>query len=343
MSSDYRASYWLHWQSASGAEICEIEADPERFNFLSFLATAQALKVEFLPIAWDASGAIGAGGTSMIHQTLVNLDTSFAFKTYRKRDKTEEQIFRTLIAEITILSQPFIQEHANIVQLQGICWDISPDNDKPWPVLVFEKSHLGDLYHFATNEGRNMTFEERLTLCADIGRAVIDVHSNHIVHGNLKPENVLVFQDNARRYSARVIDFGYSTKYADEDQPLILPISEPWNAPENNGRVHQWTPRRAVKADLFCFGVLCVWLMFEPRLCGTAALSQSVEGSTATLRWMKGKLLIYAQQLSKSETALGTNMMTTISEFFGSSLSQDPEKREINCIERFLFKLDPQW
>lgn len=178
MSSDYRSSYWLHWQSASGAEVSEIEADPERFNFLAFLATAQALEIEFLPMAWDASGAIGAGGTSRIHQTLANLDTSFAFKTYRTHNKTEEQIFQTLIAEITILSQPFIREHANIAQLHGICWDISPDNDKPWPVLVFEKSHLGDLYRFITSEGRNMTLEERLFLCADIGRAIIDMHSN---------------------------------------------------------------------------------------------------------------------------------------------------------------------
>ncbi|EJP61144.1 uncharacterized protein BBA_09919 [Beauveria bassiana ARSEF 2860] len=177
MSSDFRDSYWLHWQSASGAEISKIEADPDRFNFLSFLATAQALEIEFLPIAWDASGAIGTGGTASIHQTPVNLDTSFAFKTYRKQHKTEEQIFRTLIAEITILCQPFIREHANIAQLHGICWDISLDNDKPWPVLVFEKSHLGDSYHFVRHGGQDMTPEERLSLCVDIGRAIIDMHS----------------------------------------------------------------------------------------------------------------------------------------------------------------------
>lgn len=164
-----------------------------------------------------------------------------------------------------------------------------------------------------------------------------------IVHGDLKPENVLVFKDDSRRYSARAIDFGYSTKYADEDQQLNLPISEPWNAPENNSRILSWTARQAVKADLFCFGVLCVWLLFEPLLCGTAALSGGVEGSTNTLRWMKGQLLIYAQQLLSSETALGTDMKTATSEFFYSSLSQDPESRDIHCIQRFLSKLDPQW
>lgn len=154
-------------------------ADSDKCNFLSFLATAQALQIEFLPIVWDsAREVIGTGGTSRIHQALVNLDTSLAFKNYHKRNKTEEQIFRTLINEITVLSQAFVREHANIAHLQGICWDISPNDDKPWPVLVFEKSHFGDLYHFVRHGGRAMTMEDRLGLCLDIGRAVIDMHSN---------------------------------------------------------------------------------------------------------------------------------------------------------------------
>lgn len=178
-SESSRSSYWFPWQSASGAEVRGTAAEPERFNFLSFLATAQALQIQFLPIVWETGrGLAGTGGTSIIQQSLLSLDTSFAFKTYHKRNQSEHQVFRTLIAEITILSQPFIQEHANIAQLQGICWDISPADDKPWPVLVFEKSHLGDLYHFVRHGGRDMTVDERLGLCVDIGRAIMDMHSN---------------------------------------------------------------------------------------------------------------------------------------------------------------------
>ncbi|XWX01596.1 hypothetical protein V2A60_009624 [Cordyceps javanica] len=343
MSTYYRETYDLHWKSTPGAEVSKSEADAEKFNFLSFLATAQALEIQFLPIAWDASGTIGGGGTSFVHQILVNANTSFAFKTCYKQNKTEAQIFRALITEIAILSQPFVRDHANIVQLHAISWDISREDDKPWPVLVFEKSHLGDLYHFARHGGRDMTLEERLSFCADIGKAIVDMHSNHIIHGDLKPENVLVFKDDSGRYSARVIDFGFSTRYADEDQLLTLPRSEPWNAPENNGHVDSWTPRRAVKADLYCFGVLCFWLLFEPLLCRTTASSQTEKGSTYALRSMRRDLLRHAQDLLKSETAFKVNMRTGISEFFTSSLSQDPEKRAIDCIQRFLSILDPEW
>lgn len=177
--TDWVASYGLHYASASGAEVQVSVAEPDKFNFLSFLAVAQALKIEFLPIAWDsARETIGGGGTSQIRQSLVNLDTSFAFKTYRKRIKSHQRAFQTLINEITILSQPFVRNHPDIAQLQGICWDISPDDDIPWPVLVFEKSHLGDLYHFAIHGGRDMTADERFGICLDVGRAIADMHAN---------------------------------------------------------------------------------------------------------------------------------------------------------------------
>lgn len=171
--------YWSHWRSASGAEVHGKETEPDRFSFLSFLATAQALQVDFLPLVWDAErGVVGTGGSSRIHQSLVDLDTSLAFKTYHKQTRTEEQIFRTVINEITVLNQPSVREHTNIARLQGICWDISPRDDKPWPVLVFEKSHFGDMDHFARHGGRNMKPEERLSLCLDVGRAIMDMHAN---------------------------------------------------------------------------------------------------------------------------------------------------------------------
>jgi hypothetical protein len=186
MFSSERLLDWDYWRSASGAEVRWAHAEPGRFNFLSFLATAQALRIGFLHITWDAArGEVGIGGTSRIHQALLDLDNSFAFKTYHKRGHSEEQVFRTLITEITVLSQPVVRMHPNMAQLQGICWDISPNDDKPWPVLVFEKSHLGDLYHFAGHGGKDMTIHERLELCIDIGRAIADMHSHSKPNSNL--------------------------------------------------------------------------------------------------------------------------------------------------------------
>lgn len=67
------------------------------------------------------------------------------------------------------------------VRLEGICWDISQDN-VIWPVLIFQMSHLVDLYSFARLEKlKTPSMKDRFDLCVDIGIAIRDMHCN----GNL--------------------------------------------------------------------------------------------------------------------------------------------------------------
>ena len=106
---------------------------------------------------------------------------SLAFKRLKDDEKlemTEAEIFQILGNEIAVLGHPLIQEHPNIVKLQGICFDISSDG-KVWPVLVFEKSPFEDLYSFATRPiGKDLDVSHRLKLCVDIGEAMMEMHSN---------------------------------------------------------------------------------------------------------------------------------------------------------------------
>ncbi|KAI1123368.1 kinase-like domain-containing protein [Nemania abortiva] len=326
---------------------------PRRFNLLSFLAAAQALDITLLPITWEAARRdVGVGGTSRINQSLANLHTSFAFKRIHdasKRQKTEREIFHNLTNEIRILSHKIVREHQSIAQLQGICWDISPKDGKPWPVLVFEKSQFGDLYRFASLPvGREMSMSDSIGLCVDIGRAVVNMHASNIIHGDIKPENVLIFKELGR-YSAKVTDFGYSAQYTNDDCWLRLPRSWPWNAPEHDRPARDWRPWQAVKADIFSFGMLCFWLLFEPSLSKGTAPPQGLHSATAerpslakdTLCEIKGKLQLHAQQFIKAEVALDGNRREALGEFFDATLNSDPQKRETN-LENLLRKLDPE-
>ena len=75
------------------------------------------------------------------------------------------------------MSQPPIQRHPNIVNLEGICWEIKRRTEKAVPVLVFEKA-TWDLQQFMNvSEGMNMTIDERLKICADIGSAIMALHA----------------------------------------------------------------------------------------------------------------------------------------------------------------------
>jgi uncharacterized membrane protein len=86
--------------------------------------------------------------------------------------------FRALISEVAVLSQPSIRNHPDIIHLESTCWDISPENEKVWPVPVFEKTQYGDLDNFLRSEiGRMINFEDRLDLCADVAAAVLTMHS----------------------------------------------------------------------------------------------------------------------------------------------------------------------
>ncbi len=119
------------------------------YDFISLLGLAQRLHVDFLPLTWQAPlGPIGKGGQAGINEALANIQTSFAFKLYKR---PQEHPFKEVAQEIVALSHPAVREHHFTVTLEGICWDI-PEDDHVWPVLVFEKSHLGDLHIFAKRE-----------------------------------------------------------------------------------------------------------------------------------------------------------------------------------------------
>ena len=154
-------------------------------DFIRCLGIAQHFNVDFLPITWQPTlKVVGAGATARVHQSTLNVETDFAFKrciSSRKcfSEDEERKLFRALLREIQTLSLHSIREHPNIINLAGLCWDVIPESGRVWPVLVFEKSKHGNLRAFMQNGlGRQLNFECRLRLCADIAKAIICLHEN---------------------------------------------------------------------------------------------------------------------------------------------------------------------
>jgi serine/threonine protein kinase len=102
-----------------------------------------------------------------------------------------------------------------------------------------------------------------------------------IIHGDIKPQNVLVFENNDGGYFPRVADFGFSTHFHTEDDLVYVPESVPWTAPERTHRA--FTPASARKMDIYSFGMLCMWVLFgcspdlEPPLSLTLLPGQFVD------------------------------------------------------------------
>jgi hypothetical protein len=150
--------------------------DDIQSDLISFLSIVQKCNVDYLPIMWQpALSTLGVGGSGTINQSTIITDMPLAFKRFHNKDS--EMDFQPLISEVLILSQPPVRSHRNIVDLEGICWEIKPRTEKAVPVLVFKKA-AWDLQQFLNvSEGMNMGINDRLKICADIGRAIMALHA----------------------------------------------------------------------------------------------------------------------------------------------------------------------
>ena len=168
------------------------------------------------------------------------------------------------------------------------------------------------------------------------------------MHGDIKPQNVLVFKENKGRYRARVTDFGYATQFADERSLVRLPISLPWNAPEHNRLNREWIPSQARKADMFSFGLTCFWLVFEPFLSGSLESNLTIgfasapeETSLMTISRNKKELQRVMQGLIAAHTELEGHKAAALKTYFDMSLNGNPEKRNFG-LRRLLNNLTSQ-
>ena len=143
----------------------------------AFLSIVQECDVDYLPITWQpALNTLGVGGSGTISQSTFIAEKPLAFKRFHDSEDSDDG-FLPMMSEVLILSQPPIRNNPNIVDLEGICWEIKPSTEKAVPVLVFEKASW-DLQQFMNvREGMDMSFEDRLKICAEVGDGIMALHA----------------------------------------------------------------------------------------------------------------------------------------------------------------------
>jgi serine/threonine protein kinase len=110
--------------------------------------------------------------------------------------------------EIHALSRRDISAHSNIIQIESWGYDYpSFTSLNVYPMMMVEKA-IGPLKSFLKEEPKSA--DTKRHLCLNIAEGLRHVHGCDIIHGDLKPGNVLIVRsmDALVPFTAKLADFG---------------------------------------------------------------------------------------------------------------------------------------
>jgi len=152
-----------------------------------------------------------------------------------------------------------------------------------------------------------------------------------IVHGDIKPQNVLIFPDAKKTYVAKVTDFGYSTLDVarSEDRRICLPKSDPWYAPEVRFDKH-YSLLEAKETDIYSFGLLCLWMISyswtdDRKSPQTVPILEKIKNAKE-----EGRILEFANIVVNSLAELDEVENQGLVAFFQSTVAHDPSQRTLD-------------
>ena len=177
---------------------------------------------------------------------------------------------RSLINELLIRTHPPIRGHPNIVKFKGIAWDFEDDvATKPRPLLLEELAPQRSLEGFWEKyKFVRMTFQAKIELCLDIAEGLAILHACHIIHGDVKPDNILIFPRIGRQdsFMAKLTDFGHSTS-AHEERTKLPAFTQKWCAPEVLDDDHQLDFEGMIATDAYSFGLVVLSVIISESYC----------------------------------------------------------------------------
>ncbi|RYP36004.1 hypothetical protein DL767_003571 [Monosporascus sp. MG133] len=141
----------------------------------------------------------------------------------------------SFITELRIRFHPTLRTHPHIARLRGVGWGFEDEDATiPQPILLEEFAPQGALDSFWKNWNFvRMTFKSKLEFCRDLADGLHALHTCGVVHGDVKPANILVFPRPGSRdsFAVKLTDFGHSA--IESDSQGMLPAFTPqWCAPE---------------------------------------------------------------------------------------------------------------
>ncbi|ELT87514.1 hypothetical protein CAPTEDRAFT_98750 [Capitella teleta] len=163
-------------------------------------------------------GELGSGNFSQVKLGIHALTKEKVAIKILDKTKLDQKTQRLLSREISSMER---LHHPNVIRLYEVVETLAKLH------IIMEYANGGELFTKISNEGR-LPESEAKALFAQIVSAVNHMHENHIIHRDMKAENVLFVSQKV----IKVGDFGFST-FAKADQTLnTFCGSPPYAAPE---------------------------------------------------------------------------------------------------------------
>jgi serine/threonine protein kinase len=215
---------------------------------------------------------LGAGGMGKVYRaTHLNTGNTVAIKALPRSRQADPNSVEKFLQEAQILSS---LNHPNIVRFQGV-------GRFPGGGYFFVMDFIDGEDFQSRIDKQSLPLEEALRVVRDIGKAVAHVHERGVVHGDLKPANILV--DRGDRVF--ITDFGLAqfNSLRPGQRPWLVGGTAGYVAPEV--RIHGQVP--TPQSDVFGLGAL-LWSLITadiPQLPlitpGTVKMPQSVFAACA--------------------------------------------------------------
>ena len=140
----------------------------------------------------------GADGIVHVYYHKLNPECRIAVKTPNLTNYETAKLVRALAHEVERLRA--LQGHDNIVRLFG--WD---DNVDCGPAIYLEFADLGDVWEYGRvlRKGFGHVPEQSIwKMFADMSKAIEFLHRQHLIHGDIKPDNILAFRSETSKLRA---------------------------------------------------------------------------------------------------------------------------------------------